>query len=118
MKKKNHLFKFLSLIVVLGLLLSACGSKTGSNGSSGSSSNSKPKEDISKFPLAVKNDKSAVADGSLNYALVSDTPFEGTLNYAFYQGEPDAEVMQFFDEPLFATNGDYEFTNDGAASYE
>lgn len=118
MKKKNHLFKFMSLIVVLGLLLSACGSKSSSGGSSGSSSSSKPKEDISKFPMVVKNDKSAVADGSLNYALVSDTPFAGTLNYAFYDGAPDAEVMQFFDEPLFATNGDYEFTNDGAASYE
>ncbi|KPC99626.1 hypothetical protein LR69_02183 [Geobacillus sp. BCO2] len=51
--------------------------------------------------------------GWLKYGLVSDTPFEGTLNRAFYTGAPDAEVMQFFDESLFRTNGDYEITNDG-----
>jgi len=119
--KKKHLLKILSLIIVLGLFLSACSSSTGgkNEGKNDKSGNAaKAPVDTSKFPMMVKNDKKAIEDGTINYALVSDTPFEGTLNYAFYTGSPDAEVLQFFDESLFATNGDYEFTNDGAASYE
>ena len=45
-------------------------------------------------------------------------PFEGTLNPVFYSGKPDDEVMQFFDEDLLGTDGDYLITSDGAASYE
>ena len=119
MKKKNHLFKLLSLIVALGLLLSACSSSTGGSGTKKpTASNDKPKENVGNFPLVVKNTKKAVADGSLTYAIVSDTPFEGTLNWAYYDGQPDAEILQFFDDPLFSTNGDYEYTNDGAATYQ
>ncbi|MDP4162402.1 MAG: oligopeptide ABC transporter substrate-binding protein [Bacillota bacterium] len=113
--KKKSILKYATPLVALGLLLSACSSSTGGNSSP---SNSKKVEDTSKFAFKVKNTKAAIDTGSLNYALVSDTPFEGTLNYAYYTGEPDAEVLQFFDEPLFSTDGDYRFTNDGAASYE
>ncbi|NOU94681.1 oligopeptide ABC transporter substrate-binding protein [Paenibacillus sp. LMG 31456] len=106
--------KLFSVLVGLLLVLSACESSVTS------SSNKKPevkKESIESFPLAVKNDGKSV-EGVLNYALVSSTPFEGTLNTAFYTGTPDAEIMQFFDESLFRTNGDYEITNDGAATFE
>ncbi|MED1470202.1 oligopeptide ABC transporter substrate-binding protein [Bacillus salipaludis] len=119
--KKKHFFKFFSLLVVLGMLLSACSNSTGGKDSGSkkpTSSSDKPKEDISSFPSVIKSDKPVVEDGSLTYALVYDTPFEGTLNYAYYTGQPDAEVLQFFDIPLFSTNADYEFTNDGAATYE
>ncbi|MEK5393658.1 oligopeptide ABC transporter substrate-binding protein [Margalitia sp. FSL K6-0131] len=117
--KKKHLFKFFSLIVVLGLLLSACSSSTG-GGKKNEGKPSKPGKEVvdtSKFPLEVKNNKDAIQDGTLNYALVSNTPFEGTLDYAFYTGSPDSKVLQFFSEPLFWTNEDYEYTNDGPASY-
>jgi len=70
------------------------------------------------FPLDVSNTDATIEDGVLNYALVSNTPFEGTLNPVFYSGAPDAEVMQFFSEALLATDGDYLITNDGAATYE
>jgi peptide/nickel transport system substrate-binding protein len=100
--------------VCLVLLLSAC------EGSLTNSSNNKPeakKESIEGFPQAVKNEGKPV-DAVLNYGLVSGTPFEGTLNVGFYTGAPDAEILQFFDESLFHTNGDYEITNDGAATFE
>ncbi|NHN32189.1 oligopeptide ABC transporter substrate-binding protein [Paenibacillus sp. S3N08] len=67
--------------------------------------------------MSVKNEGQPV-DGVLNYGLVSNTPFEGTLNTALYKGAPDAELLQFFDESLFHTNGDYEITNEGAATFE
>jgi peptide/nickel transport system substrate-binding protein len=113
--KKRNLIKFLSPVIAAGLLLSACSSSTG--GSKNSATTAK-KEDINTFPLVVKNSKKAIDGGTLNYGLVSDTPFEGTLDYTYYEGQPDSEILQFFSEPLFATDGDYQFTNDGAASYK
>lgn len=114
--KKKHGLKFLSLLVVLGMLLSACSNSTSGSGNTASKGNAE--ENIGKFPKSVKNNKTPIKDGTLHYALVSDTPFEGTLNYAFYEGQPDADVMQFFDIPLFSVNKNYEITNDGPATYK
>ncbi|MCR8634816.1 oligopeptide ABC transporter substrate-binding protein [Paenibacillus radicis (ex Xue et al. 2023)] len=107
-------WKVFSVLAGLLLVLSAC---EGSSTSSSAKKSEAQKESIESFPMAVKNDGKPV-DGVLNYGLVSATPFEGTLNTAFYTGTPDAEILQFFDESLFRTNGDYEITNDGAATFE
>ncbi|UOE77580.1 oligopeptide ABC transporter substrate-binding protein [Parageobacillus thermoglucosidasius] len=115
MRKTWH-WRFFVVFAVLLLGLTACSSST-SNDKDGKETKTAQKEDISQFPMAVKND-GKIVDGVLNYGLVYDTPFEGTLNYAFYEGDPDSEVLQFFDEPLFHFNEDYEITNDGAATYE
>ncbi|OAT73215.1 oligopeptide ABC transporter substrate-binding protein [Parageobacillus thermoglucosidasius] len=115
MRKTWH-WRFFVVFAVFLLGLTACSSST-SNDKDGKDTKTAQKEDISKFPMTVKND-GKIVDGVLNYGLVSDTPFEGTLNYAFYEGDPDSEVLQFFDEPLFRFNEDYEITNDGAATYE
>lgn len=114
--RKKWQWKFFVVLVVLLLGLTACSSSTSSD-KDGKHKQTAQKEDISKFPMTVKND-GKIVDGVLKYGLVSDTPFEGTLSYAFYTGQPDAEILQFFDESLFRTNGDYEITNDGAATYE
>lgn len=112
--------KWLAALAALLLVLAGCTGKSDTTSGKGNN-NEKPaaqKEDISKFPMTVKNDGKIIDGGVLKYGLVSDTPFEGTLSYAFYTGAPDAEILQFFDESLFRTNGDYEITNDGAATYE
>ena len=105
--------KLLSLFIAFALLLSACSSSSG-----GSKKKTAEKVDTSLFPQTVKNDKEIIEDGTLNYGLVTDTPFEGTLDYAFYQGAYDAEILQFFSEPLFSYNADHEMTNDGPATFE
>lgn len=56
--------------------------------------------------------------GTLNFGLVSDTPFEGTLNFNFYAGAPDAEVLDWFDESLLGMDEDFQYTQDGAATFE
>ena len=45
-----------------------------------------------------------IKDGSLTYALVSNTPFAGVLSRVVYDGAPDAEVINFFDEGLLYTD--------------
>lgn len=56
--------------------------------------------------------------GTLDYGLVTDTPFEGTLNFNFYSGSPDAKVIEWFDESLLGIDEDFQFTQDGAATFE
>ncbi len=114
--KKKWRWKFFVMLVVLLLGLTACSSNSTNN--KDNKNQTVQKEDISKFPMTVKNDGKIVEDGVLKYGLVSDTPFEGTLSYAFYEGDPDFKILQFFDESLFHINKDYEITNDGAATYE
>src|SRR5690606_4083659 len=43
---------------------------------------------------------------------------EGTFNFNFYSGAPDYEVIAWFDEPLFDSDANYAYTQDGAATWE
>jgi peptide/nickel transport system substrate-binding protein len=73
---------------------------------------------IDDFSNIKTNEGDAIEGGTITYGLVSDTVFEGTLNYNFYSGNPDAMVLQWFDEPLLTWDENYVYTNDGAATYE
>ncbi len=70
------------------------------------------------FPKTVSNTGEPSGEGTLNVALASDTPFEGTLNFNFYNGNPDFEMISLFDEPLLTMDADFQYTNDGAMQYE
>lgn len=70
------------------------------------------------FPQVVSNDSEPTGEGTLNVGYSSDTPFEGTLNWAFYSGAPDAEMIEFFDESVFTFDENQIATNDGAITYE
>ncbi|WP_020007765.1 oligopeptide ABC transporter substrate-binding protein [Salinicoccus albus] len=70
------------------------------------------------FNVQVSNDAEPTGEGTLNVGLSSDTPFEGTLNFNLYQGNPDFEVISLFDEPLLTMDEDFQFTNEGAMEFE
>lgn len=133
----NHRFTKLVLPVMLAVIvvLSACSNKGGSEPSasptgttdsspSPSASAAAPESNddglfnVSDFNNIKTNEGEAIAGGTLNYGLVSDTPFAGTLNFNFYSGQPDVEVLGWFDEPLLTWDASYVYTNDGAATYE
>lgn len=73
---------------------------------------------ISDFSNIKTNQGEAISGGTLHYGLVSDTPFAGTLNYVFYSGAPDSEVLGWFDEGMLTWDASYVYTNDGPATYE
>lgn len=129
----SKLMFFAMLIMVLAL--AACGggsseetSEEEGSGDTGSeesteegSDDSASAEDIynyEDFNKTVSNDGEATGGGTLNVGLTSDTPFEGTLNFNLYQGNPDFEVISLFDEPLLTMDEDFQFTNDGAMTFE
>lgn len=105
MKKRTRI-SLISIIIGVLLVLAACGGNSGSS--------DKTKEVKKDFPLAIKGDGKAKADGVANVALVSDTPFQGILNPAFTQGTPDQEIESFFYPSLFGLDKDYNIANNGA----
>src|SRR5699024_479679 len=99
------------------LALTACGTSS-DNSASDSENNDEDLFDISEFDKTIAADEEAIDGGVLKFGLVSDTPFEGTLNWNLYAGNPDAELLQWFDESLLDMDENYEFTQDGAATFE
>src|SRR4051812_44161257 len=52
------------------------------------------------FPTKTSNSAAAIEGGHLNYGLVTDSPFEGLLNWTFSQSTYDADILRVFDEAL------------------
>ncbi|WAA10059.1 oligopeptide ABC transporter substrate-binding protein [Fervidibacillus albus] len=113
-------WKFLSIFLVLILTLAACSSGGGDEEGSSGESEEETVVDPSSFPKTVQNDEEAIEGGTLNVALVSDSAFEGTLDWQYYDGAPDAEILSYFSEPIFGYDASYRMTNDveSAAKFE
>jgi peptide/nickel transport system substrate-binding protein len=119
---------FFTMMLVFVLALAACSEKeaatpTPSTNTGETKTEEKPTKEegvysIEDFSNVKTNEGTAIEGGSITYGLVSDTAFEGTLNFNFYSGNPDANVLQWFDEGLLTWDKDYVYTNDGAATYE
>ncbi|UVI29298.1 oligopeptide ABC transporter substrate-binding protein [Paenibacillus spongiae] len=136
MLKKKTVFArslFIPLMLAFLVVLAACSTNNGNivNTPSPTDGTEKPAEtptekpapddglySIEDFSNVKKNEGEAIKGGSITFGLVSDTPFEGTLNFSFYGSDPDAQVLSWFDEPLLTWDKSYVYTNDGAATYE
>lgn len=109
------------MMVFLGLLVAACNVKqTAEKGDQKEERELEIAKDQSGNTLPTKtlNSAEAIADGHSNVGLVTDSPFEGLLNWAYYQSPYDAEILVFFDEALLSTDENYMFNQEGAATYE
>lgn len=132
---KKQFMLLASLLLVLSVFLAACTGKDKDGNAGEKETSTDPGKETEQtedgeeeeaedpnagldFPLTVTNNGTPIDGGELNYGLVSDTPFEGTLSWVFYSGKPDSTVLSFFDERLFTIDGDMLITNDGAATYE
>lgn len=114
-------------MLVLLLALAACGGddkSSDSDKSDGKTSDNTTKQNedgiysIEDFSMTTSNDGEPIEDGELTYGIVSDTVFEGTFNFNFYSAAQDYEVIAWFDEPLFDSDANYAYTQDGAATWE
>ncbi len=70
------------------------------------------------FPTKTSNNNQSIEGDHLNYGLVTDSPFEGLLNWTFYQSMYDDAILSVFDESLLSTDENYVFNQEGAATYE
>ena len=131
---KKQFMLLASLLLVLSVFLAACTGKEKEDAGEKETSKDPGKETEQtegeeeeveedpnaglEFPMTVTNTADAIEDGEMTVAMVTDTPFEGTLSPVFYSGAYDAEVIGYFSEGLFAYDGDYLITQDGAATYK
>ncbi|WP_284140216.1 MULTISPECIES: oligopeptide ABC transporter substrate-binding protein [unclassified Virgibacillus] len=111
--RKSTLGKVLLALMLVALLtLAACGKD-----------DSKGKEEerlysIEDFSTDKTNEGEAIDGGEITYGLVSSSPFAGTLNWNFYDGNPDSKILEWMDESLLDMDNNYNYTQDGAATFE
>lgn len=132
MNKK--LLALLALLMAFMLFLAACnneeeagqeggesgtGTESGTEGTEGGEG-TEGEESASEelFPTVLENDGDAIEGGTLQAALVNDSPFQGIFSYVLYEDAYDAEIMAFASNIIFDTDGDFLLTNDGIASLE
>lgn len=70
------------------------------------------------FPTVLENEGEAIDGGTLQVALVNDSPFQGIFSYTLYEDAYDAEILAYASNALFTTDGDFLISNDGIASLE
>lgn len=116
---------FLLFLMSAGvLLLTACGGELSEEGTNEDTEGTENGEsdtelfDYEDFPQTVSNDGEPSGEGTLQIGYSSSTPFEGTLNFNFYTGVPDMTMLEFIDEPVFTSDEEMEFTNEGAIHFE
>ena len=127
MRKSNVGKVLAALMLVLVLALSACGKDDdsankdkdkGKDDGAKSTENEDGLYSIDDFAKVVENKGEAMDGGEITFGLVSDTPFGGTLNWNFYDGNPDSQILKWFDESLLGMDENYNFTQSGAATFE
>ena len=127
MKKKGLM---LSSVFATALVLAACG------GDDTETANEKPvdkKEDTTTeentndgattaesptLPEEITNDGEAIQGGTLKYALVTDTPFQGVLLTELYENGYDSDILEFMSNSIFETDGDFLITDEGIAKLD
>ncbi|MGG0666502.1 oligopeptide ABC transporter substrate-binding protein [Viridibacillus arvi] len=117
MKKKNWFL--VTMLLALALVLAACSGDKGKDKES-SSGGEKPKDeekvDTSAFPTAVENNDEAIKGGTLQVALVNDSPFKGIFSTELYEDAYDSEIMAFASNSLFDTKEDFLLSDTGIGS--
>ena len=129
MNKK--LLALLALLLTMMLVLAACSSdeetskpadepdKTeegAEEGKEGAEEETEEPASEDLFPVVLDNEGEAIEGGTLQVALVNDSPFQGIFAYTLYEDAYDDEIMQFASNSLFNTDGDFLITDTGIGS--
>lgn len=75
-------------------------------------------EQAALFPEEVVNNNPSIEGGTLKVALVASSAFAGVLNPCFYEDNYDAQILDWFTEPIISYDENFVADQDGAATYE
>jgi len=129
MNKK--LLALMALLLTLMLVLAACNSDDESTkpadepdkteegaeeGEEGAEEDAEQPASDDLFPVVLDNEGEAIEGGTLQVALVNDSPFQGIFAYTLYEDAYDDEIMRFASNSLFDTDGDFLLTDTGIGS--
>lgn len=125
--KRFKLMKGLALSSLL-FVMAACANGEGEEESEEAETNKEGGEETAAddsnvynyedFPQTVSNEAEPSGTGTLNVGYTSDTPFDGTFNWAFYTLAPEADVLAYLDESVFTFDENQQATNEGAIHYD
>ena len=74
-------------------------------------------EEALSFDQTTTTEGEAIQGGTVKYGLMGD-PFAGVLNGMFYEGNPDAKIIAFFNEGLYGYDADFKIDDSGFAKLE
>lgn len=132
----RNLLKLLAVVLAMFLVLAACGQ--GSDETS-DSSEEKPATDektddekeeeaedpdtegmysIDDFNMTKENLGEPIDGGEINVAIVSSTPFAGTLIHIFQTMTTDYSILSWFNDGLLAIDENFFYSQDGPATFE
>lgn len=103
------------------LVLAACSGgsdETAGSTDTGMASTSTAESGLVEFETVMANDEEAIEGGTLRYAMVASSPFQGIFSPEFYEDAYDAELMEFTHELLFSVDENFMYSQDGMATYE
>ncbi|MEK5146325.1 oligopeptide ABC transporter substrate-binding protein [Psychrobacillus sp. FSL K6-4615] len=131
MNKK--LLALLALLLTMMLVLAACNSdedtskpadepdKTEDGGEKeddGAEENAEEPASDDLFSVVLDNEGEAIKGGTLQVALVNDSPFQGIFSYTLYEDAYDSEIMAYSSNVLFDTDGDFLISDGGIATLD
>ncbi|MEK5184322.1 oligopeptide ABC transporter substrate-binding protein [Solibacillus sp. FSL R5-0691] len=127
MKKKKGLM--LSSVFATALVLAACGGddetstekpaeKDGNQTEENTNDGGSTTAESPTLPSEVTNDGDAIEGGTLQFALVTDSPFQGVFSYELYEDGYDADILDFMTNSIFDTDGDFLVTDEGIAKLD
>ena len=124
MKKRRFVKGFIGAAAFASLMLVGCSNETETSkesvGTPNTTENGNTEEtsSSSKFTTVKTNLGSPIEGGTVNYGLVSSSPFEGILSPLFSTGVPDSQVQQFFSEGMLAFDENMMFSQEGVTTFE
>ncbi|MEG0288359.1 MAG: oligopeptide ABC transporter substrate-binding protein [Carnobacterium sp.] len=117
MNKKKY--GLLTGTAAIALILAACGgTDTNTDKSAAETSKESGETKAIDFETVVENEGDVIDGGTLQVALVTDSPFQGIFSQELYEDNYDANLMEFALESLFSTDDNFMISNDGAATLD
>ncbi|MEG0472054.1 MAG: oligopeptide ABC transporter substrate-binding protein [Solibacillus sp.] len=128
MKKKYWLL--LSTVFAIMLVLAACSEKETDTGSEkpvdkkteeteeGTKDEGGSTAEASQFSMEVTNEGDTITGGTLKYALVTDSPFQGIFLAELSEDAYDSRIMDFISNSIFDADGDFLITDEGIAKLD
>lgn len=138
MRKRNFIIVFI-LMITTCLMLVACSddssTDTDSNDNAQPDSNKNDKDtdldddaepdtdsdgtySIEDFKATKTNEGEPMDGGEITVGLVSSTPFAGTLLHVFYVMSIDDTIMGWFQDGILEKDENFNYTQDGPATFE
>ena len=120
-KKKLGLVSLAAFALTLAACTGGEGEETSSTDTSVSETESTANGEESgvvEFETVMTNDEDAIEGGTLRYAMVASSPFQGVFSPEFYEDGFDSELMGFTHESLFSVDESFMLSQDGMATFE